>query len=71
MFLARALNINEYAELKNLYNCPFNDVKTHIGQISILNAMNVLTGDEKGNFNPQSTLSRADCAMLFYNYLSR
>ena len=42
-----------------------------VGFTSILGAMGVIKGDENGNFNPSGTVTRADAAIMLYNYLSK
>lgn len=70
-YLICALGLDEVASLSGIYICPFTDVTENIGHISILNAMGVVRGDGTGNFNPDAALTRADAAILIYNYLSR
>ena len=70
-YLIRALGLDEVASLEGIYVCPFSDVTENIGHISILNAMGVVRGDGAGKFNPNDSLTRADAAILIYNYLSR
>ncbi len=70
-YLIRALGLEEIASLEGIYVCPFSDVTENIGHISILNAMGVVRGDGAGKFNPKASLTRADAAILIYNYLSR
>lgn len=71
VIMIKILGFDEVASLEGIYNCPFPDVTEHKGHISILNGMNVINGDENGNFNPTATLSRADGAILIYNYLNK
>lgn len=71
ILLIRALGLEDVAELKNIYKCPFPDVTANVGYVSILGGMGVFHGDSKGNFNPASKLTRADAAIILYNYLTR
>ncbi len=71
VYLIRALGLSEVANLEGIYVCPFADVTENIGYISILAAMGVVRGDGTGAFHPGDTLTRADAAILIYNYLSR
>lgn len=71
VYMIRALNLEEVAELQDIYNCPFPDVIDNVGYVSILSGMKIFKGDENGNFNPDIQLTRADAAILIYNYLSR
>ena len=54
-----------------MFVSPFADVNTKKGYTAILSGMNVIKGDEYGNFNPSQNLSRADAAIMIYNYLSK
>ena len=71
VIMIKILGFDEVASLDGIYNCPFADVTEHKGHISILNGLNVVHGDGSGNFNPKTELTRADGAILIYNYLSR
>ena len=71
VYMIRALNLEDVAELQDIYNCPFPDVTDNVGYVSILSGMKIFKGDENGNFNPDTQLTRADAAILIYNYLSR
>ncbi len=71
VYMIRALGIEEYANLSGIYNCMFPDAINNIGSISILGAMKVFNGDENGNFNPDKQLTRAEAAVVIYNYLTR
>ena len=71
VFMIRALGIGEYASLDGIYKSLYPDVTSNVGAISILSAMKVFRGDENGNFNPSKEISRADSAMIIYNYLTR
>ncbi len=70
-YMICAMGLDEVASLLGIYICPFADVTENIGHISILNAMGVVRGDGAGNFKPDEVLTRADAAVLIYNYLSR
>ncbi len=54
-----------------IYKSVFPDVTHNIGYISILAGLGVFNGDEQGMFNPQNKLTRADAAIIIYNYLNR
>ena len=69
--MIRVLGIEEYAKLDKIYKPVFEDVNENVGYISILGAMGVFNGDENGLFNPDKNLTRADAAIVIYNYLSR
>ena len=69
--LVRAIGAEKIAELEDIFVSVFSDVSENKGYVAILSAMNVINGDELGNFNPSMNLSRADAAIMLYNYLSK
>lgn len=69
VIMIKILGYDEIASLDGIYNRPFSDVTENIGHISILKGMNVVKGDGNGNFDPDTELSRADSAIMIYNYL--
>ena len=70
--MVRALGFEEVATLNGIYVPIFADVSADsVGFTSILGAMGVIKGDENGNFNPNGTVTRADAAIMLYNYLSK
>lgn len=74
-YIIRALGYREIAELQDIYRCNFKDADLiptdKIGYAAIAKALKIVSGDESGNFNPTERLSRADAAIMLYNYLSR
>ena len=71
IYLIRMMGFEEVAELQGIYNSPFSDVMQNIGHISILGAMGVFKGDENNNFNPYNNLTKAEAALVIYNYINR
>lgn len=71
VYMIRAVGLEEAAELQSIYKPYFEDITDNIGYISILGAMGVFNGDENGRFNPDKKLTRADAAIIIYNYLAR
>lgn len=71
IYMIRTLNLEEVAKLQSIYKPYFEDVTDNVGYISILGAMGVFNGDENGRFNPDKLLTRADAAIVIYNYLAR
>lgn len=71
IMLIEAMGAGNYAKYNDIYVQPFADVTENKGYIGILAAMGVLSGDENGNFNPKRELTRAEAAIVIYNYLSR
>lgn len=71
VYMIRAMGAEEYAQLSGIYRQIFPDVTENIGYIDILAGMKVFNGDENGNFNPHKNLTRADAAMIIYNFLTK
>lgn len=71
VMLIRAIGVEEAAKLESIYISAFDDVTSNRGYVAILNAMGVVSGDEYGKFNPNNKLTRADAALMLYNYLSK
>ncbi len=71
VMLVSALGYREVADIEGIYKPMFADVAENTGSISILAGMKVIGGDGNGNFNPAGLLTRADAAVILYNYLSR
>ena len=70
VWLIRALGMDEVASLSAIYKAPFADVSgAHVGHIAILTAMKVFNGAGNGKFLPEKKLTRADAAIVLYNYL--
>jgi hypothetical protein len=64
---------SDYANLKGIYKVPFKDVpasREDIGYIAIAYANNFAYVDSKGNFNPDSKVTRGMAMYLIYRYLS-
>ncbi len=75
MYIIRALGYREIAELDGIYTCSFADKDSipneHLGYVTLAKALKLVKGDENGCFNPNAMLSRADTAIMIYNYLAR
>ena len=69
--MVKAMGAGDYAKYDDIYVTPFNDVTENKGYIAILAATGVISGDENGNFNPSNKLTRAEAAVLVYNYLNK
>lgn len=62
----------DFAEIKGIYNSPFNDVgpeRDDIGYIVLAYGMGAVKGDSKGNFNPDTKITRGYAMYMIYNYL--
>lgn len=42
-----------------------------VGAVELLYALDIMTGDEKGNFNPNATITRAEVAKMIYVILNK
>ena len=71
IYLIRMMGCEEIAEIQGIYISQFPDVTKNIGYISILSGKGVFRGDENNNFNPQNSLTRAEAALVIYNYINR
>ncbi|MGE4283662.1 MAG: S-layer homology domain-containing protein [Clostridia bacterium] len=73
-FLIRALRYDKVADIKGIFNCTFKDVKNiHpdlVGYVAIAQGLKIISGND-GYFNPKNKLTRAEAAVLIYNYLQR
>ncbi len=70
IYLIRAIGAEEYAKYNDIYVTPFDDVTENKGYIALLSAMGVVNGDG-GHFNPTREITRAEFAVMLYNYLNR
>lgn len=75
VYIIRLLGYREVAELSHIFNQDFSDadmISEEIsGYISIAKGFGIIKGDENGNFNDGEALTRADAAIMIYNYLAR
>jgi len=71
VMLVKAMGYDEVAKLEGIYITVFQDVNDKMGYITILNKMGVINGDGNKNFLPEKEITRAEAAMIIYNYLSR
>lgn len=70
IYMIRAIGAEEYAKYNDIYVSPFKDVTENKGYISLLSAMGVVSGDDE-NFAPKREITRAESAVMIYNYLTR
>ncbi len=71
IYLIRAIGAEEYAKYEDIYVTPYADVTENKGYIALLTAMGVVKGDDSGSFNPKREITRAETAVMIYNYLTR
>ncbi len=65
--ICRALKIDKYAEIEGIYNCPFEDVKSGKGYVSLLWGLGIINGTSKTKFSPDDGMTRAQAAIILYN----
>lgn len=70
-----ALGYQEIAQLSNIFVTAFLDQaeinSEKLGYIALAQGLNIINGNGNGYFKPQESLSRADAAIMIYNYLNR
>ncbi len=73
-YFIRALKYDEVASIKGIYKTEFSDENEInpelIGYVAIAQGLNVIQGSS-GSFRPKDKITRAEAAMIVYNYLSR
>ncbi len=73
-FIIRAINYDEVADIKGIFISGFSDDSEInpdlIGYVAIAKGLKIVSG-YNGNFNPKTELTRAQGAVVVYNYLSR
>lgn len=73
--MASAAGFGEAAKLKDIYVTGFEDEADidadKLGAVAIIKGLGVMSGDENNYFNPKAFLTRADAAIMLYNYLAR
>lgn len=70
-FICRALNIEKYAQLDSIFNCPFKDVSTDKGYVTMLWGLKIVNGTAPNVFSPDQSLTRAQSAILIYNAMEK
>lgn len=74
-YIIRALGYRKPAELTGIYKCDFSDSEEisedALGYAALAKGFGIVNGDENGRFNAENPLTRADAAIMIYNYLSR
>ncbi|MFS0725769.1 S-layer homology domain-containing protein [Paenibacillus sp. 1P07SE] len=69
--IVRALGYNSLAKYEGLFNIPFNDAASleNKGQAAIVAGLKIMNPDDKGNFNPDRLVTRAESATAFFRFL--
>ena len=74
-YMIKALGYEKSAEIKGIYKTGFEDEneisEDKIGYTAIAKGLGIIKGDENNYFNPNQNLTRADAAIMIYNYLNR
>lgn len=72
-YFTRAAGYGRIGEISQIYKSDFKDSgnisKDHIGYAAILSGLNVISGFD-GNLRPQDYITRAETAVMIYNYLN-
>lgn len=71
VYLIRAIGAEQFAKYDSIYVTAFKDVTQYKGYIALLNAMGIVSGNGDGTFTPQREITRAESAVMIYNYLTR
>jgi hypothetical protein len=71
-FIIRALKYDKVADIKGIYICTFKDKSKInsdlIGYVAIAQGLKIVNGSD-GYFNPKKNLTRAEGAIVIYNYM--
>lgn len=70
-FIIRYLGYDKIALHPEIFNNPFKDniEEQYEGYASMCYALNIITGDQNGNFNGAHNISNAEAAMIIYNLI--
>lgn len=71
VYLIRAIGAEQFAKYDSIYVTPFKDVTKYKGYVALLSAMGIVSGNGDGTFTPQREITRAESAVMLYNYLTR
>jgi len=73
-FFIRALKYKEIAEIKGIYKTIFKDESSInpelVGYVTLASGLKIINGND-GYFYPKNKLTRAEAAIMIYNYLQR
>jgi hypothetical protein len=73
-FVVRSLGFQEVADIRGIFVTGFKDQGSIspelVGYVAIAKGLGIV-GGSGGNFNPKAGLSRAEAAVMLYNYLTR
>ena len=75
MFIIRALGYQNIAELPDIFDCKFADkdlISPGIeGYVALSRGFGLIGGNPDNTFNPQGELTRADAAIMIYNFMTK
>ena len=73
-FIIRSLKFQDVADIKGIFVTGFRDQGSIdpglVGYVAIAKGLGIV-GGSGGNFNPKNSLTRAEVAVMLYNYLTR
>jgi len=73
--ILRMSGYDKTAGLKGIYRCGFSDSQTiseaDYGYAAIAQGLGIVGGDEAGRLNPYETATRAEAAVMLYNFMNR
>lgn len=69
--LVHALEYDELASNYEMFKQPYQDIQTkeEAGYISIVHHLDIMSSEDKQQFNPNQNIPRAQAAQVFYEYL--
>lgn len=74
-YIIRSLGYTEIAEMSDIFEPAFSDdnqiTPGYEGYVAIAKGFGIVNGSPGNLFEPQSELTRADAAIMIYNYLAR
>lgn len=74
-YLIKSLDYDKTADINGIYKTGFEDEneisEEKLGYVAISKGLGIINGDENNYFNPNQNLTRADAAIMIYNYLNR
>lgn len=74
-FVIRALKYDKVADIQGIFLNPFKDsdqiAPDLTGYVAIAKGLKIVNGDENGFFSPKNKLTRAQAAVIIYNYLQK
>ncbi|MBR5218115.1 MAG: S-layer homology domain-containing protein [Clostridia bacterium] len=74
-YLLRAMDYGAFAEIEGIFKCDFADADSItpelFGYVAIARGLKIISGAEDNNFLPQKQMTRAEAAVILYNYLSK